>query len=219
MKTFIPHRGSITLLLLHLTALGAAVWLVRDPRTTAVRILPPPTPTPAPSATPVRLHVYVSGAVATPDVVVLPEGARARDAIAAAGGFAPPAARAAVNLAAPLADGQQLHVPAEGEAVGAVAGAGGIPGVGEASAGSVGSATGGGAPNPVLAAGSGQPININLASAADLETLPGIGPALASRIVAYRAANGPFKSADDLLAVPGIGEKTLARFADRVVAR
>jgi competence protein ComEA len=200
------HRGLLTVMLLNLTALGGVVWTLRDPRAGAVRVVPPPTVTPAPTATAVRLHVYVSGAVATPDVVVLGAAARAGEAIAAAGGFAPDADRAAVNLAAPLADGQQLHVPAEGEAPGPPPGLSAPP-------------AGGSGAGPAASAAADAPIDVNRAAAAELEALPGVGPALAARIVAHRTANGPFRAPADLLAVSGIGQKTLERFADRIVVR
>lgn len=208
------HAGYLAIVLLNLAALGAAALTLRDPREGAVRIVPPPSPTPAPTATPPRLSVFVSGAVATPDVVVLPEGARARDAVAAAGGFAADADRAATNLAAPLMDGQQLHVPVLGEAPAA----GGGTGAGEPAAGGHGgpAPAAGGSPGAAPSAGR---LDINRASAADLEALPGIGPALAARIVAHRAAHGPFTSVEDLLAVGGIGPKTLDRFAGQIVVR
>jgi len=221
------HRGHLAITLLNLTALGLIVAMLRDPRATAVKVLPPPTAPPLPSMTPARLYVDVAGAVAAPDVVVLPEGARTRDAIEAAGGFTDTADRAAINLAAPLADGQQLYVPAKGEVVGGAApGAEGLA-AGPGSSGGVGmggaSGTGGGlagSPSraPAGAPGSGA-ININTAGAAELEALPGVGPALAARIVAYREANGPFGSPRELLAVSGIGEKTLARFEGMVRVR
>jgi competence protein ComEA len=203
----------LAVLLLNLTALGGIVWALRDPRPSAVRIELPPTASPAPAPTPVRLHVYVSGAVATADVVELAEGARARDAVLAAGGFTAAADPAAINLAAPLADGQQLHVPARGEQAGPPAGLSG-PG-GPVAAGS--GATGGGAARPEAAPAG--PINVNTASAAELEALPGVGPALAGRIVAYRQANGPFGAVEDLLEVSGIGERTLERFKGQVAVR
>jgi competence protein ComEA len=199
-------RGYLTVMLLNLTALGLIVWQLRDPRAGAVRLVPPPSPTPAPTATAVRLQIYVSGAVATPGVVSLPEGARVQEAVAAAGGFSAEADQAAVNLAAPLADGQQVHVPAPGEGSGALAGITGPP-------------AGAGAVSGPAGAGAGGRVDINRAAAADLEALPGIGPALAARIVAHRDANGPFGGPEDLLAVSGIGEKTLARFQDQIAVR
>ncbi len=215
MQVLAPYRGYLTVVLLNLTALGVIVWQLRDPRATAVRIEPPPTSTPAPTATAVLLHVYVSGAVETPDVVVLPMGSRARDAVVAAGGFASGADRDGVNLAARLADGQQLHVPADGEMAGPPPGVSGGSGLG--ADGSVG---GGAAPSSGGGSvGSAGRINVNTATALELEALPGVGPALAARIVAHRQAHGPFRRPEDLLAVSGIGEKTLTRFADRVAVR
>lgn len=130
--------------------------------------------------------VHVLGAVAFAGVYELPQGARAIDAIAAAGGFADDADRAHLNLARFLADGEQLVVPVEGEAL----------------------AQGG-------AATDGR-VNLNTADRSALEALPRVGPALADRIIAWREANGPFTSVDDLLAVSGIGDKTLAGFRDLV---
>lgn len=194
----------LTIVLVNLAALGGFVWLLRDPRAGAVLVEPPPTVTPAPSATPGRLHVYVSGAVASPGVVRLPEGARAGEAVSAAGGLAADAQSAAVNLAAPLQDGEHLHVPALGEAAPSSA-----PGPADSGAGGA----------PPAGAADGARIDINAADAATLESLPGIGPALAQRIVEHRAAKGPFRSVEDLLDVSGIGERTLARFRERIEVR
>lgn len=132
--------------------------------------------------------VHVSGAVAHPGLYVLSDGARVVDAIAAAGGFAADGDDAAVNLARPLTDGEQLHVSAMGE-----------PGVEGASP----------------AAGDGK-VNLNTADAAQLDTLPRIGPAMAERIIAWREANGRFTSVEDLLAVSGIGDKMLESLRDLV---
>ncbi len=195
-------RGHVLAAVVNLTALAVAVWWLRAPATTAVRVLPPPTVTPAPSATPVRIAVYVTGAVATEKVVTLAEGARAGDAVAAAGGFNAAADRAAVNLAAMLADGAHLHVPEVGEAPRAAV-------VGEVNVSAPPSGVG-------LPAGL---IDLNTATGPQLETLPGIGPALAQRILDHRAANGPFETVRDLLGVPGVGEKTLSRFQDQVTVR
>lgn len=127
------------------------------------------------------VFVHVSGAVATPGLYVLHEGARVVDAVAAAGGFAAGADETAVNLARPVSDGEQLHVPATGEVPDA---AGTTP------------------------AGDGR-VNLNTADAASLDTLPRIGPAMAARIIEWRDANGRFTSVEDLLSVPGIGDKML----------
>lgn len=217
------HAGYLVIVLLNLIALGLTAWTLRDRRAGAVRIESAPTPAPAPTATAARLSVFVSGAVATPDVVVLPDGARARDAVIAAGGFAPGADRAAVNLAAPLADGQQLHVPAIGEAVPPAAAVAGTGGAALAPGTQVGG-LGGGGPAGAASGGMGAGaaavrLDINRASAAELEALPGIGPALAERIVAYRTTHGPFRAPDGLLDVGGIGAKTLERFAGLITTR
>lgn len=142
------------------------------------------------AAAPADLYVYVTGAVQTPGLYVLASGARVVDALAAAGGFAEGAEESAVNLARPLSDGEQLAVPQTGE-------------------GATGEAT-----SPAVA-GDGR-INLNDADAATLDTLPRIGPAMAERIIAWREENGRFTSVEDLLAVPGIGEKMLASLRDLV---
>jgi competence protein ComEA len=204
-------RAYLTVMLLNLAALGAVVWALRDPRAGAVRVELPPTPTrsvatPSPEPTEQRLAVFVSGAVRSPGVVYVDPGARAIDAVRAAGGLAEDAAQAGVNLAAVVADGQQLHVPALSEAVPLTAG---LHGGGDVAADAAGSASAAGHTGGGL-------VDVNAASESELEGLPGVGPALAARIVADREANGPFASTDDLTRVPGIGAKTLERFADRV---
>ena len=144
--------------------------------------------TPTPAATP--LLVQVVGAVRRPGLVSLLPGARAVDAIAAAGGATDRADESGVNLAAPVADGQQLVVPTRGAAA------------------------------PVASAGapaSGARISLGSATAEQLETLPRIGPALAARIIAYRAAHGGFRSVAELQQVGGIGPKTFAGLKDLVV--
>lgn len=145
--------------------------------------------------------VHVLGAVARPGIVEVNLGDRVIDAIAAAGGTTDAADVARINLARELVDGEQLYVPAVGEELPAGAGPGNGPGAGAAGAGGSG------------AAGL---VNLNTADAAALETLPGVGPALATRILAWRDENGPFRAVDELLAVAGIGEKTLAGFRDLV---
>jgi len=144
-----------------------------------------------------ELFVHVSGAVEDPGLYALTEGARVMDAVAAAGGLAADGAAEGVNLARPVTDGEQIVVPTEEQVEdGGTAGAAG------------GGYTGTG--------GAGGVVNLNSADAAQLETLPGIGPALAGRIVAWRDENGGFSSVDDLLAVSGISEKVLAGLRDAV---
>ncbi len=148
----------------------------------------PPTADPRSSMAVETIYVHVSGAVQAPGLYVLGPRARGVDAIAAAGGFAEGADEAALNLARPLSDGEQLHVPTIGA----------VPGP----------APGGGAGPSARASGAG-PVDLNTADVAALDTLPRVGPATAQRIVEWREANGRFTSVDDLLAVTGIGPKTV----------
>lgn len=136
-----------------------------------------------------QLIVHVSGAVVTPGVYTLDPEARVLDAIEAAGGPTSEGLVHQLNLAAPLADGVQVRVPIEGEIVQPIG-----PDVGMSSQ-----------------------INVNRASAPELERLPGIGPAIASAIVSYRDDHGAFSSAEELLEVPGIGPAKLEMFIDQVV--
>jgi competence protein ComEA len=150
-------------------------------------------------AGPVFVHVH--GQVARPGLYELPAGSRVVDVVAAAGGFTPEAEQAAVNLARPVVDGEQLGVPAVGEIAPGASGAGGA----------LGGAGAGVAPGTSAGAGSGGLVDLNRADDATLQTLPGVGPATAAAILEWRAANGSFRSVDDLLGVPGIGEKTLEK--------
>lgn len=133
------------------------------------------------------IYVHVSGAVAAPGLYVLDGGARVVDALAAAGGLTPDADEAAVNLARPLSDGEQLDVPV------------------------IGAVVGGGAQPP-----GDSRVNLNTAEVSDLDTLPRIGAAMAQRIIDWREANGRFTTVEDLLAVPGIGDKMLESLRDLV---
>jgi len=147
-----------------------------------------------PSAAPALVLVDVAGWVRRPGVYEFAEGARVIDAIEAAGGARSGALLQALNLAAPLTDGTQVLVPREGEA-GAVA-----P---PASGGTVPGAT-------------GALVNVNTATATDLEALPGIGEVIAQRIVDHRTENGPFTSVDQLLDVSGIGDSILESIRELV---
>jgi competence protein ComEA len=153
----------------------------------------------------VEIVVDVVGAVRAPGVVILPVDARVVDAIRAAGGAAAGADLVRLNLAAKLADGARVAVPRFGEPPPAI-----DPG---AVTGSVD--PGAGVPG-VEGATDGGPVNVNSASADELEELPGIGPTLAAAIVEDRERNGPFTSVDDLNRVPGIGEGRLAPIRDLV---
>ena len=126
-----------------------------------------------------RLVVHVTGAVSEPGLYRLKEGSRVADAVARAGGATPSADTAAVNLAAPLADGMQVLIPSR-------------------VAGVAGTAAGG-------SSGAVARVSLNAASVAELDDLPGVGPVTAQKIVDYRAAHGGFRTVDDLDAIPGIG--------------
>lgn len=170
--------------------------------------LPPPaavpTSTNAPealaTATLAPLAVYVTGAVRHPDVYELPPGSLAVAAVEAAGGFTAEADPVAINLARRLDDGMQLHVPSLAEAAP-------TPAPFSDPAPAVRSV-------PVdLFAGL---VNINMATAAELEALPGIGPSLAERILAHREANGPFTAVEEILDVSGIGEAKFDAIRDLI---
>jgi len=162
--------------------------------TTPAAPLPPPPAVAAgvtglPSS---RVVVHVVGAVRRPGLYRLRQGSRIADAITRAGGDTAKADLAQVNLAAPLADGEQVVVPRRG-APGAVAG--------------TGSSTG-------TQAG---PVQLSTATLEELDTLPGVGPATAQKILDYREKHGAFSSVDELDAVPGIGPKRLEQLRELVV--
>jgi len=138
------------------------------------------------------LVVDVVGAVRRPGLYRLATGARVADAVAEAGGLAPRADRRAVNLAARVADGQQVVVAVRGS-----------PGA---------ATTAGAAP-----AAPGAPVSLSAASAEELDTLPGIGPVTAQKIVAFRQEHGPFPSVEALDAIPGIGPARIAQLEGLVV--
>ena len=145
-----------------------------------------------------EVYVDVDGAVVSPGVYRLKDGARVAQAIDAAGGLAPEADVTGLNRASKVTDGQKIHVPTVGEQQASIAEAG-VDGGASASSG-VGGATG--------------LVNINTASAEELQTLSGIGPSMAQSIIDERTKNGAFASVDDLMRVSGIGEKKLAKIKD-----
>lgn len=155
---------------------------------------------PGSASDPVLVHVV--GQVLAPGVVEVPAGSRVIDAIAVAGGLAPAADTAAVNLAREVVDGEQVYVPAPGEVAPSPPGA------------STGTGAGAGG-------GSGTPaapglVDVNVASLEELDALPGIGPALAERIVQWRTDNGAFATVDQLADVSGIGPSVLGKIRDLV---
>jgi competence protein ComEA len=182
--------------LLAVTLGGAGLWYVRSlPRPVEVSTAPSggtaSTPISASPSPEVVVLVDVAGWVRHPGVYEFTEGARVIDAIDAAGGARPGALLQALNLAAPLADGTQILVPREGQE--------------------------GVAPPPVTgSAVAGGLINVNTATATELEELPGVGEVIAQAIVDYRTENGPFTTVEQLIDVSGIGDATLENIRDLV---
>lgn len=152
------------------------------------------------SAAETPIYVHVSGHVAAPGVYALSEGARVADAVEAAGGFAEGASEDAINLARVLNDGEQVAVHSVEEAASAAVGA-------SVAAGSAGGAAGSSAAVRV---------NINTASAAELQTLDGIGEVTARKIVSDRETNGPFATVEDIKRVSGIGDKKFENLKDSI---
>jgi competence protein ComEA len=193
------HPGARSLWLVGLAAAVALVfwtWLDR-PQVDPVPAAPTGS-TAASTTTPVgevaetstTVVVSVVGLVVRPGLVTLPSGSRVADAVEAAGGLLPEADPASINLAAVVTDGQQIAV--------------GVPAA---------ESGGGGPPAPD---GAGGPVNLNTATVAELDGLPGIGPVLAQRIVDHRTSAGPFGSVEELDDVPGIGPAIAAELAGLV---
>ncbi len=172
--------AALTGVLAGLALAGVGGWILARPPRATLTLVPPPTPA--------AWLVQVGGAVQRPGLYAVTPGARVADAVAAAGGLTDDADTRSLNLAARLEDGAWVWVPRRAE----------TPPPSPTRPG----------PTPASAPGAG-PINLNTATAAELETLPGIGPALAQRIIDYRTQHGPFTSVDDLLAVRGIGPTKL----------
>jgi competence protein ComEA len=191
-----------------LAALVVAVLGVRymqgQARGSGAPVASTPAPAPGSASAAVRLEprpatvalVHVAGAVRTPGVYRLRDGERVQDAVRRAGGPRAGADLNAINLAAKVADGQQVVVPRRGAA--ALSGAGAGAGAGEP----------GSAPQA--------PVSLNSATAEQLDTLDGVGPATASKILEYRRQHGGFRSIDDLGEIPGIGPKRLAALRGKV---
>ena len=182
---------------------GYALYTTQQPPPQPIELIPPTTSTdcitstPTTTPTPAPLRVYVSGAVTKPGVYRLPPDSLVVDAIQRAGGARPDADLIAINLAHPLQDGEQIYVPRKGEAL---------------------------TPAPITRSQTGieasattepTPIDINTASQEALESLPGIGPTMARRIIQGR----PYASVEDLLRVKGIGEARLEKLRPYITVR
>lgn len=165
-----------------LLAAGILFLISRQPRGSMVLLSPPPTP-----------HLWViqiTGAVSNPGIYELPAGSRVREAVQAAGGMTPDANPEGINLAALLADGQLIFIPA-------------ISSTAPNERGNSLSVTL--EPRPTAGTASTELININTATLEELDKLPEIGPKIAQLIIDYRTANGPFATIDEIMSVKGIG--------------
>jgi competence protein ComEA len=194
----LQHRRHLLAAVVALVLLLLAAHLLLPAGTTTPAVPLPPSPglgagaTGAPHA---RVVVDVVGAVRRPGLYRLEQGSRIADAVARAGGATPRAMLAQVNLAAPLADGEQVVIPKRGVPTAGVSGAAGSP----------------------AGAGTTAPVQLSTATLEQLDSLPGVGPATAQKILDYRAKHGAFSSVEELDAVPGIGPKRLDQLRDLVV--
>ena len=177
---------------------GIVVLLTSKPAPVQITIIPP-----GPTATLLPIRVYVTGAVQHPQTYSLSSGSRWQDAIEAAGGATQDADLQRINLAQVVHDGEKVDVPS----------------VGDKTAGSTGTGNNGsgGKATKSATAAPNFPIHINTATLEELQQLPGVGPALAQRIIDYRTANGPFKGIGDLDRVSGIGPSRLKDWEDKIV--
>jgi competence protein ComEA len=186
------YRGVVFFALVVLALVAVVLFQVLQPSPRSIELsTATPAPSPEMTATPRPLRVYVSGAVHQPDVYTLPPESIVKDAVMAAGGPADDADLDRINLAAPVADGQQVYVPRLGEETLRVQ------------------------PLSIQPDASAK-VNINTADRAALESLPGIGPTLAQRIIDYRQANGPFAGVEDIMDVSGIGTGTFEGLRDLI---
>lgn len=203
------HREAIAvgmlLSLIYLGVLGTIVFFIKKPAPAPIvihQITPPTAQTRMPTATPGPIQVYICGAVARPGVYTIPSGSRVEQAVYAAGGAAADADLARVNLAQRVYDEQQIYVPYKDEATTPV-----LPTA---------------IPRTIISGVSsapGQKVNINTAGAGELETLPGIGPTLAQRIMNYRQSNGPFQHPEDIKKVKGIGDGIFVQIQDLITVK
>ncbi len=194
------------------TSTPVSAELLADPF--AAELLEVPTTIPSQPTSPPAppdVIVYVSGAVVQPDVYRLPAGARVKDAVLAAGGLLAEAAGDAVNLAAPVSDAAHIHIPQVGEML-PVAAVTGAPDGSSAAPSAAGE-------NSAVSPSNGGRLDLNRATQADFEELPGIGKVLAERMVAYREQHGAFNSVADLRSVTGIGAKLFADLEPLVVVQ
>ena len=177
-------------LVVGLAAAGLVYLASTPPRGQPIQLSEPPTPAP--------LMVYVSGSVIQPGLYALPNDSRVQDAIQAAGGLLPEANSASLNLAARVRDGEQLTIPTLIPT---------SPPVCQVGADGVRVQT---LPPATIPTAQPGKININTASLEELDTLPGIGPVTAQKIIDYRQTNGPYQTIEAIMDIDGIGPTTFA---------
>ncbi len=195
--SFARYRPYLAMLILFVIVLIGTIFFLRRPEAPAAVTLA--TVTPRPSATPASIIVDVRGAVNKPGVYTLPVGSRVQDALTFAGDVMSNADTRPLNLARRLNDGEQIYVAVIGETP----------------------------PTVVAASGKGvaptKPpvgkINLNTATLAELDTLPGIGPSIAQRILDYRTQNGDFKTIEDLKKVRGVGDALFNQIKDLITVQ
>lgn len=190
------YRPYLVMLMLFIATLTGTVFLLRRPATPPTVTIT--TATSRPTATIVLIVVDVRGAVNAPGVYTLPAGSRVQDALVRAGDVTHDADTRILNLARRLNDGEQLYVPKQGEVTP-------IP-----------TPLTRGVPTATRVASK---VNINTATLAELETLPGIGPTLAQRIIDYRTQNGNFRTIEDIKKVRGIGEVLFNQIKDWITVQ
>jgi competence protein ComEA len=211
--SWLDRNRNVVFSLLSVAAVGgAAFFYLQQPKQDAIELLPAE-PTAAPTATitpapdltptPALVRVYITGAVVKSDVYFLPQGSIIKDAIAAAGGLTSEADLIQINQAQELADQQHIHVPKIGEE---------NPPPPVQNGQNNAKETDGGPTSP----GSEARINLNTATLEQLDQLPGIGPALAQRIIDYRETVGPFTDIEQITEVSGIGDATFSKLKDLI---
>ena len=193
------YRPYLAMSLLFLVVLIGTIFVLRRPEPVAMTII---TPTPRPTPTVALVLVDVRGAVAKPGVYSLPSGSRVQDVLALAGNISITAEIGGINMARKLNDGELLYIPTAGEATVAPP---------------TTSSRGDKGPTPTKTP-LGK-ININTATIEVLDALPGIGPAIAERIVEYRTQNGGFKQPEDLKKVRGIGDVLFNQVKDYITVQ
>lgn len=181
----------------------AGLTLAKQTQPAPITILPPPTLVPTPTLGPIT--IFVNGEIENEGIYQLPPQSRIEQAIMAAGGFTVDANEVAVNLAQPLHDGMQLYIPSQSEEItepmvvvsAATGRSGGLP----------------------TTSGGGTLLNINVASAEQLDSLPGIGPSTAEKILNYRDESGAFATIEEIMNVPGIGEAKFEQIRELIIVQ